>query len=541
MVDYCFDKSKITEEINLNLFNSFINENDKNEFFGECGHSHYRFLAYISTFFYNSTIFDFSTDAGLSALALSYNETNEILSYGNGVNRVKNIKNNMKIDTTLLIDDAFLKTYKNDILNSPVVFVDLHPHEGNIEFKIYEFLKLNDYKGLIIFDDIWYFKTMRDNLWYKIEEHCRMDVTEFSHWSGLGLVSFNKNIQEQFNQNKPNVDNWTLMTAYFNLTNCYDASTEIKARDKKYYFSHSYSTLALPYNLVIYCDEESYDEIIKIRPEYLKNKTQYKICDFEEFCFVKNGVKCNEIFFDYRQQIIKNREGNPFYFDNRMNASYYLFCMARYTMLKEVITENYFNSTHFAWINFCIERMGFRNLVHLEECLSVNRNKFSTCYINYIPEKLIKNLPEYFKWGRCSMCSGFFTGNSEYMYKVCDLIEDKFLQFLKLGYGHADEQLFSPVYFENPHLFEHYYGDYHQMITNYKYIYDAPEPPIYNFIRNSFLHKNYEKCLEGCIFVMNSLKLNKCRLNEEFTRELQNYYTKAMQILKDRNENVIQI
>ena len=139
-------------------------------------------------------------------------------------------------------------------------------------------------------------------------------------------------------------------------------------------------------------------------------------------------------------------------------------------MLKEIIELNPINSTHFCWINFCIERMGFKNLIRLSEGLAVNRDKFSTCYIDYIPESMINNLNEYFEWGRCSMCSGFFTGNKEYMYKVCDLIEDKFLQYLELGYGHADEQLYSPVYFENPELFEHYYGDYHQMITNYKYI-----------------------------------------------------------------------
>ena len=122
------------------------------------------------------------------------------------------------------------------------------------------------------------------------------------------------------------------------------------------------------------------------------------------------------------------------------------------------------------------------------------------------------------------MCSGFFTGNAEYMYKVCDLIENKFLQYLELGYGHADEQLYSPVYFENPELFEQYYGDYHEMITNYKYIYDCPEKPIYNFIRNSFNNKDYKKCLECCKFVLRSIKLNKCKLDENYMNQLKQYF-----------------
>jgi hypothetical protein len=95
---------------------------------------------------------------------------------------------------------------------------------------------------------------------------------------------------------------------------------------------------------------------------------------------------------------------------------------------------------------------------------------------------------------------------------------------LEQGYGHADEQLYSPVYFENPDLFEQFYGDYNEMIANYKYIYDCPEKPIYNFIRNSFQHGNYKKCLESCNFLWNSLKNKTCELNEEYINKL-TYYT----------------
>ena len=131
------------------------------------------------------------------------------------------------------------------------------------------------------------------------------------------------------------------------------------------------------------------------------------------------------------------------------------------------------------------------------------------------------------------MCSGFFTGNSEYMYKVCDLIENKFLEYLQEGYGHADEQLYSPVYFENPDLFEQYYGDYQQMVTNYKYIYDNPLPPIYNFITRSFQNSNYEKCYDACKFVFNSWALDKCEIEQTHMYTLFYYYMFCKKILKD--------
>jgi hypothetical protein len=192
-------------------------------------------------------------------------------------------------------------------------------------------------------------------------------------------------------------------------------------------------------------------------------------------------------------------------------------------MLIDAIKSNPFNSTHFAWINICIERMGYNNLIHLDECLSVNRAKFSTVYIDYIPKSLVDNYTEYWKFGRCSMCSGFFTGSGEYMDKVCKLIISKFYHYLEAGYGHADEQLYSPVYFENPGLFEHFYGDYQEMITNYKYTYDRPGQIIGIFIRNSFHWKNYEKCKEACNFILNSVRNGKCVLNSEELRALEYY------------------
>ena len=71
-----------------------------------------------------------------------------------------------------------------------------------------------------------------------------------------------------------------MVTAYFNLTKCYDASPEINAKGVDYYLSHSLSTLNLPHNLVIFCDEDSIGYIKKIRPAFLESKTIYIIKEF---------------------------------------------------------------------------------------------------------------------------------------------------------------------------------------------------------------------------------------------------------------------
>lgn len=515
-------------------FGSFV-EIGSPEFYERPGDQHYRLLSYFSTLFNNVNILDIGSHRGYSALALSYNRSNRIHSFDIVDNIVPSIKtvDSIKFYNADLFNHAVFNSYVPLILSCPFIFLDVDPHNGKMEIELYRFLKEIDYAGFVICDDIWYFKEMRDHFWYQVPDSERYDLTAVGHWSGTGIVSFSPEIAFDKRDNS----NWTLVTAYFNLTKCPDASREIAARDANYYFEHAVSTLSLPYNLVIYCDEESLPKIRSVRPAYLADKTRYVVRQFDalafdQFLISDSGNTNTKTFADHRQTIIANREKHPYNFDNRNTASYYLFCLSRYMMLKETITENTFGSTHFAWINFCIERMGYKNVVHLDEGLSVKRDKFSTCYIDYIPESLVQNTHEYYRWGRCSMCSGFFTGSAHYMYRVCDLIEKKFLTYLDQGYGHADEQLYSPVYFENPELFEHYYGDYQQMVANYRYIYDAPEPPIYNFITRSFEHGNYAKCLEACEFVLRSHFLGKCRINREWMDRLYQKYNQCRDILK---------
>ena len=160
--------------------------------------------------------------------------------------------------------------------------------------------------------------------------------------------------------------------------------------------------------------------------------------------------------------------------------------MSRYTLLLRTIKENPFNSTHFAWCNMCIERMGWKSSYYLPKIFESYRDKFSSCYIDYQPESLVKNINKYYEYGRCSMCSGFFTGNEYYMKMFCHKIIEKFKEMCYIGLGHADEQLFTLVYFNNPDIFDFYFGDYQEMIINYFDIIDNPHKPVYNIMKNLY-------------------------------------------------------
>lgn len=473
------------------------------------GRQHYRFLEELSCSHSFSTLFDIGTHKGMSALALSMNSTNRVVSFDIEAKSGLPVKPNIEYYQDDLMTPEGREKWKSQLLASPVIFLDIDPHEGTREYDFYKWLEANAYKGQLVCDDIWYFKEMRDNFWYKIPSEHKTDVTYKGHWSGTGIV--------QFSSFPPKPANWTVVTAYFDLTRMSDATGSIRSRPGSYYFQNANTTMSLDQNLIVFCEPDMLSTLMTLRPSHLTGKTKFIPMAFDEFPLAR-----------YRDQIAENRKKYPSY-DDRNTVSYYLFCMARYAMLKHVIEENPFKSTHFAWLNFCIERMGWRNAASLDRVFELNRNKVSTCYIDYAPKE---SLDSVVRNGQCTMCSGFFTGDANHMMTFCNRIESKFVHYLENGLGHADEQLYSPVFFDDPDLFEVYYGDYNEMITNYEWVRDNPSKPLYLLIRHSYEAGGYGVTLPACISLWRSFKKGYANLSEQEVTHLIWYYRKTLEAMR---------
>jgi hypothetical protein len=493
--------------VDLKTLRPFVG--DSEWFYAEPGVESHRLLAYLSTLFEGQTIFDVGTHLGDSAHALAYNEKNRVLSF-DVVDKVplhRRKRQNVAYRLADLFDPATREKWKPQLLDSPLIFLDVDPHEGTREYEFVSWLRRNEYRGVVVLDDIWYFKPMRDRLWYRIEDRYKLDITHVGHWSGTGMVSFAEELSCEGAHRAADTTNWTLVTGYFDLTKQLDASPAIQSRSAAYYLEeHGTSTLSLEQNLVVFCEPETEDKIWSLRPEHLHVRTRVIAQSFDDFPLVR-----------HRDRIIANRGGSTCSSDPRNTASYYLFCVSRCAMVKRAIEENTFGSSHFAWINICIERMGYQNLAHLTEVFAQQRSKFSTCYIDYVDEKTTRSLSDNFGSrcvGRCSMCSGFYTGDAEYMREVCSRIEEQFVKCLERGYGHADEQLINLVYFDAPELFDWYLGDYQEMITNYARVYQRPERTLHQLIRNSFAAKDWVVCSRACDILWTSHQGGACRLSD---------------------------
>ena len=484
----------IRELENIDLEPHFHENYTREEFLGKAGKEHYRFLAYLGTLFDNSNIIDIGTHRGSSARALSaLNKTNHIHSF--------DIidKNCPAIDNiTYYVDNIFenLEKYEELILTSRILVLDVDPHSGRDEHKFYLYLKDKNYQGILILDDIYYFKEMRDNFWYQIPTTYKIDYTSVGHWSGTGLVAFNdlpNQLISSANELTKRDDSWTIVTAYIDLTKCPDASKTINSRPENHYLSTANTTMSLDRNLVVYCEEENVEKLWNLRPKHLHEKTRIISIVFDDFMIGHKSVK------ELREIIKYNRIDHPYNFDDRNIPSYYILCMLRYQILLNTMKENVLGSTHFAWVNICVERYHWSNARYLDEAFNLKRNKFSTCTIDYIPESLVNNLEEFWKYGRSGIGeSGFFTGNDYYMGIFCKEIIAQFYHFLDLKVGHADEQLYNKIFFMQPEIFDLYYGDYNEMVINYCSVKSHPEKVVNTVIRNSYNAKDYTVCKQAC-------------------------------------------
>ena len=178
------DKAAIKALDISHLAEQSLNKND----WLTAGQSEYRLYAWLSTQFNNTTILDVGTRTGGSALALSYNETNKVMSYdlqeqgaSSGISK-DNIQFNIK---DFRSDDTL------DFDNVSIIMLDVDPHDGVQEEEMFEWLEEKGWKGLVLLDDIGPQWPEIEDFWNRIT-YPKLNVTEVGHMSGTGLVNFDE-------------------------------------------------------------------------------------------------------------------------------------------------------------------------------------------------------------------------------------------------------------------------------------------------------------------------------------------------------------
>lgn len=142
---------------------------------------HYKLLAYISRKLNNALIFDIGTNFGGSALALADNLNNKVITYDIiPLNGIKDDVPNIEIRIGNALDDRRL-------LSSDVILLDTM-HDGVFENEVFNFLKQNNFGGILLLDDI-HMNVQMETFWQSIDVK-KFDLTKVGHLTGTGLVDF---------------------------------------------------------------------------------------------------------------------------------------------------------------------------------------------------------------------------------------------------------------------------------------------------------------------------------------------------------------
>jgi len=170
------------------------------------GVQEYRLYSYLSTFFNNTIILDIGTSHGTSAIALSHNINNKVISYDivnciNNNNKYIYTKENIEFKIKNVLDDLTFEFIKNIKL----IVIDID-HYGNSEKEIIDKLFELKFSGIILLDDVFnhpdiIINKAMNNLWESIsyDNIIKYDITKYAHWSGTGIILMNTDITLKFN------------------------------------------------------------------------------------------------------------------------------------------------------------------------------------------------------------------------------------------------------------------------------------------------------------------------------------------------------
>tara|TARA_R110000744_G_scaffold186713_1_gene306115 strand:+ start:2171 stop:3151 length:981 start_codon:yes stop_codon:yes gene_type:complete len=181
-----------------------LREENLSNYKDKFGLHYYSILAHLSSYFDDSVIAELGTLYGKSAAALAYNKSNTIYTYdikhqpeaaslfeGEEFRKIKYIISNCIEDNWVGTQrsDQLAKSDKEIFLSSEIIFMDIDPAEGNIkgaqEDKVLNFLISNNWKGILVCDDIgaeWVDE-------YRSAEYTTLPIREW--WDSINLPKFN--------------------------------------------------------------------------------------------------------------------------------------------------------------------------------------------------------------------------------------------------------------------------------------------------------------------------------------------------------------
>lgn len=286
----------------------------------------------------------------------------------------------------------------------------------------------------------------------------------------------------------------TIITMFFNMKKLKD-STEL-TRPFDFYIENCVHVLKLDYPMVIFCDEDTHEPLKTIRDNEVKdNKTKY---------IIKN-IECYEYYQNCWNIITNNRIKNGQPLDRRNTSSYFLMGMFKAFAFNYVHHNNFFNTTHYAWIDIGCNHIVKELSKYAEIMLNNPTPKVSACYIHYRSHEELSNMKEYMKTGGpCGVASTAFTIEANYVERFYTSMFSIFYEKLYKEVGHTDETVMTYCYDRYPEIFNIYNGDYQSIFVNYHNPTQNIDIIVYCFIMNAIKDNKLDIAKNAAIKILNS-------------------------------------
>jgi hypothetical protein len=174
-------------------------------------------------------------------------------------------------------------------------------------------------------------------------------------------------------------------------------------------------------------------------------------------------------YFDTIDIITQNRNNSNGYKNpSRNTPSYFLLSIFKIISLRIAKIKNFFNTTHYAFIDLGANHIVRDLSVYAPTILNNPRPKITVCYIHYRSHDELQDIKKYLEFGGpCGIAAGVITAQVEYIDHFYLLFMSIFYHFLFLERGHSEESILTYAYDRSPELFTIYYGDYYSLVANY--------------------------------------------------------------------------
>ena len=253
---------------------------------------------------------------------------------------------------------------------------------------------------------------------------------------------------------------YTIVTAFFNIDrnnwNTYERSVDA-------YLENAKRMLSLDDYMVIYIEPEYIDFINKHREKYA-HKTVVIPLNIQDLPYYK-----------YKDQIQTIMESSEFkngladrYVPEVTKPLYDVVIWSKIPLVTRTVIENPFNTTHFIWLDFGVHKHMLQN--HMLN-KSLMKGKHIPDQIKLLcrskPQPQDLDIKTFYRAHRNRFAATMFSGSGANFLLFDSYQDEEICDCLDMKVVDCEQSIHAVIYLKYPELFELYYGDWKDLISNY--------------------------------------------------------------------------